>query len=98
MKWIDVKESFPEEGLQVLCVITKFGQRTIDESYNEVIIDKEGKKWRKAGEQITYELLWREKDKWVNWEKDNYEDNFDYMAVIAWSARLDYKLKKDKNP
>jgi len=92
MNWIDVKEKLPKEGLEVLCAITKFGKRDIDKSYHEPHIDKDGKKWWRIGEQVHYALLWIEDGKWVSWDIDDYEDNPDYMTVIAWSDRLDYKL------
>ncbi len=94
MNWIDVKDKLPDEGVEVLCVITKFGQRTIDKSYHESKIDGDGKKWWRSGEQIHYALLWIEGGKWGSWDIDDYENNADYMTVIAWSDRLDYKLQE----
>ena len=93
MEWIDVLNMLPEDGIEVLCAITKFGKRTIDKSYQTPYIDKEGKEWWKVGEQVYYELLWREDGKWVNYEIDDYESNPDYMTVIAWTDRLNYKLE-----
>lgn len=94
MNWIDVKDDLPDEGIEVLCAITKFGKRTVDDSYKEPHIDKCGKKWFCMGEQVSYALLWREEGKWVGWDVEDYENNADYMIIIAWADRLDYKLQE----
>lgn len=97
MDWIDIRDKLPEEGSEVLCAITKYGSRTSEPSYNRPYIDKAGKKWHRLGLQVHYALLWLEDGKWSNWDIDDYEDNSDLMFVIAWSDRLNYKLKNDED-
>ena len=94
MDWIDVDDKLPQDGLEVLCAVTKFGRKTIDKSYHEPYIDKDGKKYWRIGEQVHYELLSRENGIWYDSEGYDFERNPDYIMVIAWADRLDYKLKE----
>lgn len=97
MKWniINNENDYPEEGKEVVCAITKHGMKTVDPSYTKVTVDENGKEWRRLGYQIEYQLLWRNSDKWENWDIDDYENNPDYMRVIAWADRLDFELAKE---
>jgi hypothetical protein len=96
MEWIDVNDGLPEEGLEVLCAITKHGARTVNRKYVDPVIDKDGKEWYRVGNQVQYELLWIENGKWANWDDEDWEGrrNQDRLTVIAWANRLDYKLKE----
>ncbi len=94
MKWTDVRDGYPEEGLEVVCVVTKFGNR-VQEPFNKGShTDKDGRVWHKISLPLQYELLWRNGDKWENWKTENFENNPDYKYVIAWADVLDYKLNE----
>jgi hypothetical protein len=95
MKWIDISDKLPEDGLEVLCAITKHGMRTIDPSYTKITVDEDGKQWKRLGEQVEYCLLWRDEGIWENWEIDDFESNADYLSIIAWSEIQEYKLKNN---
>lgn len=92
MEWIKITDRFPEDGLEVLCAITKYGRTTVDKSTEIPHIDENGKKWYKMTIPVQYEMLWRDEGKWVGWNIDDYERNPDYKTVIAWADRLDYEL------